>query len=82
MKDKSHPRLTCTAVTPMSPSAHPSVDYNQGTVYRAAHQLQGIRDDIGTVGISQSLHHVGPTKAHTATKRTPYTSFSGPIESI
>ena len=68
MKDKSHPRLTCTAVTPMSPSAHPSVNYNQGTVYIAAHQLQGIRDDIGTVGISQSLHQVGSTNTLTGTE--------------
>ena len=40
-------------------------------------------DDNGDdVGISQSLHQVGPTKAQTGTEGTLYACLSGPIELI
>ena len=71
MEEKPCSRWPCVAVMKWRVIlAHlcESADYNQGTVYRAAHQLQGIRDDIGTVGISQSLHQVGSTNTLTGTE--------------
>ena len=56
--------------------------YDQGTVYRAEYQLQYVGKDGSNAGISQCLHHVGPTNALPGTERTPYTSLSGPVEPV
>ena len=87
MKDKPHSGWPCTAVTPQNEEHLDQLDlrceladYNQGTVYRAEYWLQCIGNNGDNVGISQSLHQVGPTNAHTGTERTPYASLSGPTE--
>jgi hypothetical protein len=45
---------------------------------KAECQIQCVQNDVGNVGISQSLCRVGPTDAHTGTLRPPNASLSGP----
>jgi hypothetical protein len=61
-------------------SAHPckSVDYGQGTLYRAECQIQCIGNDVGNTVLLQSLCQVGLTYAHTGTWRPPNASLSAP----
>lgn len=56
------------------------MDYDDGTVYGAEYQLQYIGNYSGNIGISQSLHQVGPPNAHRGLERTLYASLSKPIE--
>ena len=67
-----------------SQSAHPHrfMDYKQGTVYGAEHQIHCIGKDGDDTGISQSLCQVGPMNFHTGTKRILYATLSGPIDPI
>ena len=66
----------------MSWSAHPRelMDYNQGTACGAEYQFQCTRNDGGNIGISQSLHQVGPINAHTGTETTLCICLSEPTE--
>jgi len=59
-----------------------STDYSQRTVYRTEYQLQCIGSDGGNIGMSWSLHQVGPTNVHTGIERILCVSSSGAIESI
>jgi len=43
-------------------------------VYGAEYRLQCVVHNGGNVGISQSVHQVDPTNAHTGTQRTPCAS--------
>jgi len=50
-------------------------DYNQETVYGYEYWIQCFWNDDGNVGISQSLHQLGPMSAHTGTEKTLYARF-------
>jgi len=65
-----------------SANSHGSADYDQRTVFGAEYCFRCIASDGGSVGILQSSHQVGCMNALTETERTPYTSLSGPTESI
>lgn len=51
-------------------------------LYRAENWVQYIRNDGGSVRILQSLCQMDPLNSHTEAEIIPYTSLSGPIESI
>jgi len=61
--------------------SHESMDYDQGTEYRAEYQLQCIGSN-GNTGIFHSLLLVDPTSAYTGTERTPYSTLPGSNEPI
>ena len=79
-KDKPYSRWPCTAVTSQNEKClgqlmHRSVDYSQGTAYRAADQLQRTENDGGNIGTLQSLCQVSPMNTYMGTERTMCASF-------
>jgi hypothetical protein len=70
VRDRPRSGRPCTAVSPRNAEQLDQLiraDYDQGTVYGAECRLQCAGNDVGNVGISQSLCQVGPTDAHTGT---------------
>ena len=81
VKDKPHSGQPCTAITTKkrreSPLAHLHrlAEYDKGTVYWAEYWLQCVGNNDSNVGISQSLHQVGPVITHAGTERPPLASY-------